>query len=60
MSSDPDLRGGCRPGAALYAWRRGDADWSRVADLHALGLRGVTRLGVSPNGNLVAFVTQAR
>ncbi len=43
-------------GGALYGWRRGDAAWTRVADLEALGLRGVTRLAVSPKGDRIAFV----
>jgi hypothetical protein len=42
----------------LYGWRRGDADWTRVADLEALGLRRVSRLAVSPAGDRIAFVTQ--
>lgn len=45
---------------SLYGWRRGDADWRRVADLDALGLTGVTRLAVSPKGDRIALVTQAR
>jgi Tol biopolymer transport system component len=45
-------------GGTLYGWRRGDPDWTRVADLDALGLKGVTRLAVSPKGDRIAFVTQ--
>jgi dipeptidyl aminopeptidase/acylaminoacyl peptidase len=45
---------------ALYAWKRGDTDWTRLADLEALGLAGVTRLAVSPKGDRIAFVTIAR
>ena len=44
-------------GGGLYAWRRGDADWTRVAALDALGLKGVTRIAVSPKGDRIAFVT---
>ena len=44
---------------ALYGWRRGDADWTRIADLDALGLKGVTRIAVSPKGDRIAFVTAA-
>jgi dipeptidyl aminopeptidase/acylaminoacyl peptidase len=44
----------------LYGWRRGDREWRRLADLAALGLNGVTRLAVSPKGDRIAFVTQAR
>ena len=42
----------------LYGWRRGQADWIRLADLATLGLRGVSRLAVSPNGDRIALVTQ--
>jgi hypothetical protein len=41
---------------ALYGWRRGDATWSRLADLDALGLSGVSRMAVSPKGDRIAFV----
>jgi dipeptidyl aminopeptidase/acylaminoacyl peptidase len=44
---------------ALYGWRRGEADWHRLADLSALGLHGVSRLAVSPDGQRIALVTQA-
>jgi hypothetical protein len=43
----------------LYGWRRGDAEWRRLADLAALGLHGVSRLAVSPDGQRIALVTQA-
>jgi hypothetical protein len=42
----------------LYGWRRGQSGWSRVADLAALGLHGVTRIAISPKGDRIAFVTQ--
>lgn len=45
---------------ALYSWRKGDRDWSKAADLAALGLKGVTRLAVSPTGDRVAMVAIAR
>jgi dipeptidyl aminopeptidase/acylaminoacyl peptidase len=44
----------------LYGWRRGENDWRRLADLAALGLRGVSRLAVSPAGDRIALVTQAQ
>ncbi|HXG54088.1 MAG TPA: hypothetical protein VNJ03_01800 [Vicinamibacterales bacterium] len=42
----------------LYAWRRGDTQWAVIADLDALGLKGVTRLAINPTGNLMALVAQ--
>jgi len=42
----------------LYGWRRGQAGWSRLADLAPLGLHGVTRIAISPKGDRIAFVTQ--
>jgi WD40 repeat protein len=43
---------------SLYAWRRGGAAMTPVADLSALGLRGVTRMAVSPKGDRIALVAQ--
>jgi len=45
-------------GGKLYGWRRGDPAFAVVADLDALGLRGVTRLAVSPAGDRLALVAQ--
>lgn len=45
---------------ALYGWRRGAKDWSRVADLDALGLSGVSRMAVSPKGDRIAFVANQK
>ena len=46
-------------GTALYQWdSRGAASWQRVADLSALGLKGVTRLAVSPAGDKLALVAR--
>lgn len=43
-------------GSVLYQWRPGDADWTPVADLSASGVSGISRLTVSPDGRLLAFV----
>jgi dipeptidyl aminopeptidase/acylaminoacyl peptidase len=43
----------------LYGWRPTATTWRRLADLAALGMRGVTRIAVSPKGDRIAFVTQA-
>jgi dipeptidyl aminopeptidase/acylaminoacyl peptidase len=43
----------------LYGWRRGETGWRRIADLAALGLKGVSRLAVSPKGDRIAFVAGA-
>ena len=44
----------------LYGWRHGAKEWTRLADLGALGLHGVTRIAISPKGDRIAFVTQAK
>jgi dipeptidyl aminopeptidase/acylaminoacyl peptidase len=46
-------------GDVLFSWRRGQQGWTRVADLAQLGLRGVTRLAVSPKGDRLAIVASA-
>jgi hypothetical protein len=43
-------------GDVLYAWRRGDAAWRSVAVLDRLGLKGVSRIAVSPQGDRIALV----
>jgi dipeptidyl aminopeptidase/acylaminoacyl peptidase len=43
----------------LYAWTREASGWTRLADLAALGVRGVTRLAVSPKGDRIAIVGAA-
>jgi dipeptidyl aminopeptidase/acylaminoacyl peptidase len=47
-------------GNSLHAWRRGQRDWTRVAELRDAGLAGVTRIAVSPRGDRIAFVTEGR
>jgi WD40 repeat protein len=44
----------------LYAWRSGQKEWRRVADLSQLGLGGVTRLAVSPSGDRLAIVASPK
>jgi len=41
-------------GSRLHAWRNGS--WEVVADFTAGGVRGMSRLAVSPGGNWLAFV----
>lgn len=43
----------------LLGWRNGDKAFEKVADLGSIGLTGVTRLAVSPNGDQIAIVSQA-
>ena len=43
---------------SLQAWRTGASTWEPVADLAALGLRGVTRLAISSSGDRIAIVAQ--
>lgn len=56
LAWSPDGRLLMVQGDVLYGWRRGDKDWTRLADLAALGLHGVSRLAVSPNGDHLALV----
>ena len=42
----------------LHAWKVGDSAWRAVVDLESLGLKGVTRLAVSPRGDRIALVAQ--
>lgn len=43
-------------GGKLYGWVPGASSWTVVADLERLGLRGVSRLAVSPDARLLAIV----
>lgn len=46
-------------GTTLYQWdSHGTASWQPVADLGALGLKGVTRLALSPAGDRLALVAR--
>lgn len=42
----------------LYGWRPGHPELAAVADLESAGLRGATRLAVSPAGDRIAIVAQ--
>jgi hypothetical protein len=42
-------------GSTLYRWEVGGA-WEPVADLTAFGIRGITRIAVSPGGDRIAVV----
>ena len=46
-------------GKSLMRWSKG-AEWKPVADLIALGLEGVTRMAVSPDGKWLAMVVPDR
>lgn len=43
-------------GSMLYQWRPGDAGWTLVADLTTAGVFAISRLTVSPDGRMLAFV----
>lgn len=43
-------------GGKLYGWRQGQPAMTVVADLDAAGLRGVSRMAVSPRGDRIALV----
>ena len=42
-------------GGRLFAWAEG-ADWTEIADFSDLGVSGITRLAVSPDGSRIAIV----
>ena len=46
--------------STLYRWRPGEPEWMAVANLAAFGLRDVTRLAVSPQGDRIAIVASAK
>jgi len=46
--------------SVLYRWRAGETGWTAVANLGAFGLREVSRLAVSPNGDRIAIVALAK
>jgi hypothetical protein len=41
---------------AIFTWRRGETGWSKAVALAPLGIRGATRLAVSPRGDRLAIV----
>lgn len=43
----------------LYQWRRGATAWTEAVNLASLGLRGVSRIAVSPDGGRIALVAAA-
>ena len=43
-------------GTKLYAWRRGAANWTQIADFSFAHLAGITRVAVSPNRQYLAIV----
>jgi len=47
-------------GGILYAWRVGQSGWKSIVELERLSLKGVTRLAVSPKGDLLALVGSPR
>jgi hypothetical protein len=47
-------------GATLMAWRLGSRAWTSVADFGFAHLDGITRLAVSPNGQWLAVVANAK
>src|SRR5262249_52988932 len=41
-------------GSKIHAWK--EKEWSEIADFTSDGIRGITRMAVSHNGNWIAFV----
>ncbi|WP_428275715.1 hypothetical protein [Candidatus Palauibacter sp.] len=42
-------------GGRIFAWSEG-SDWTEIADFSELGVEGITRLAVSPDGSRIAIV----
>ena len=51
----------CGRGSALLRWsgKAGD-EWRTIADLGGAGVKGITRLAVSPRGDQIAFVAEGK
>ena len=51
----------CGRGSAVLRWsgKAGD-EWHVIADLGGAGVKGITRLAVSPRGDQIAFVAEGR
>lgn len=46
-------------GSKLFAWKPGSAEgWKEFADLSSAGLKNITRLAITPRGDLLAIVAQ--
>jgi dipeptidyl aminopeptidase/acylaminoacyl peptidase len=46
-------------GSKLLFWRNGEAAWSEAGDLAGAGVKGISRLAVSPDGRWIAIVANA-
>ena len=57
----PDRSAICGRGSTLLRWsgRAGD-EWRVIADLAGAGVKGITRLAISPRGDRIAFVAEGR
>ncbi|MCU0618921.1 MAG: hypothetical protein MUF21_10305 [Gemmatimonadaceae bacterium] len=47
-------------GTRLFLWRRGAAEWRRIADFTDAPFRNVSRLAVDPQGRTLALVAEPR
>jgi hypothetical protein len=50
----------CGRGSELLRWSRAGDAWRIVADLGAAGVKGITRMAVSPRGDRLAFVAEGK
>jgi len=57
----PDGSVVCGNGSKLMRWPgKSGAGWTEIADLSREGVKGITRLAVSPRGDLIAFVAEGK
>jgi hypothetical protein len=51
----------CGRGSKLMRWSgKAGTDWTEIADLSSAGVKGITRLAISPRGDRFAFVAEGK
>jgi hypothetical protein len=51
----------CGRGSKLMRWSgKAGTDWTEIADLSSAGVKGITRLAISPRGDRIAFVAEGK
>ena len=50
----------CGNGSKLMRWAKTSAGWTEIADVSNAGVKGITRLAISPRGDRIAFVAEGK